>query len=289
MDPCELIVAKHRKWLERLEIAGLGPSNLTFDADFLGQDFPPDGGCELLGGGGGGGTSDPPLDDNYNPCDPDPSRCIVKTVTDTPPTPPVPPDQGPGICDLFPSACPGVGPAGGPVSILSVGGGGNISSLKKAYCSMMPSGNTMGISGGTGGTGTVPGSFEIVNNFDTGQSTVIASGGAGFGWNGGAQGSVNAGLLWGDVSQYTSGGMTTVAASGGAATRGFGLFGGSSSNGLNGGTPNFNVTSAGISWGGSLIPTPTLTINFTGSKSLFSLGSLGKANPMYWLRKPCHP
>ncbi|HEY6181809.1 MAG TPA: RHS repeat-associated core domain-containing protein, partial [Terriglobales bacterium] len=40
MDPCELIVAKHRKWRERLEIAGLGPSNLAFDSDFLGQDFP---------------------------------------------------------------------------------------------------------------------------------------------------------------------------------------------------------------------------------------------------------
>src|ERR1051326_3088885 len=110
MEPCELIVAKHRKWLERLEIAGLGPSNLPFDADFLGQDFP-DGGCDLVGGGGGGGggTSDPPLDDDYNPCDPDPSHCIVTTVTDTPPTPPAPPDQGPGICDLFPTACPGVG------------------------------------------------------------------------------------------------------------------------------------------------------------------------------------
>src|ERR1041384_1125789 len=63
MEPCELIVAKHRKWLERLEIAGLGPSNLPFDADFLGQDFP-DGGCDLVGGGGGGGGggSDLPLD-----------------------------------------------------------------------------------------------------------------------------------------------------------------------------------------------------------------------------------
>src|ERR1051326_3788213 len=81
MEPCELIVAKHRKWLERLEIAGLGPSNLPFDADFLGQDFP-DGGCDLVGGGGGGGggTSDPPLDDNYNPCDPGPGPRHLRSL-----------------------------------------------------------------------------------------------------------------------------------------------------------------------------------------------------------------
>src|SRR5271165_1313549 len=69
----------------------------------------------------------------------------------------------------------------------SGGGGGVLAKIKAAYCAALPSGRTLGLSGGTGGTGTVPGAAELVTNFDTGKTTVVVSGGAGFGWNGGAQ------------------------------------------------------------------------------------------------------
>jgi hypothetical protein len=37
--------------------------------------------------------------------------------------------------------------------------------------------------------------LEMVNNFDTGQSALVASGGVNFGWNNGAQGGGNVGLI----------------------------------------------------------------------------------------------
>jgi RHS repeat-associated protein len=133
MDPCISVVAKHKKWLERLEIAGLGPSASAFDSDFLGQDFPDGGGCDLLGGGGG--SSDPPLDGggNASPC----MRNGVPTICATAPgsmPPDVPPGTGSSAPDLGnpyyddPSNDPSQ--YFGPFHITPGGGGGGKIALK---------------------------------------------------------------------------------------------------------------------------------------------------------------
>jgi RHS repeat-associated protein len=173
-------------------------------------------------------------------------------------------------------------------------GGGLVQKIKSAFCKTLPSGRTIGVSGSTGGIGGVPGSVEIVTNFNTGQTSAVASGGVLVGWNGGAQASVNAGFIWGlgNNNANYSGGFTSGSASGGVFTGGFGIFGSSSSHGLNGGKPDFRVTSAGVSWGGSLIPLPTGGVSFTGTSQPVNLGSAGPPSNlgdylMYLLRRPC--
>ena len=146
----------------------------------------------------------------------------------------------------------------------------------------------MGVTGSIGGVGSVSGSVQAVTNYNSGQVSVSTSGGAQFGWNGGAQTSIFAGLVWGlgQANAGYSGGSTGI--SGSAVLGGFAT---STSRGLQGGAPNWNVTSAGLSVGASLIG-PTGAVSFTNTSSQVNIGGPGMpAQPldalMYLLRRLC--
>ena len=106
---------------------------------------------------------------------------------------------------------------------------------------------------------------EIVINYNTGQVSAFGFGGLQGGWNGGAQGSLYTGFVYGlngDNSNY-AGGFTGVSGS----TEGVGGFAAKSSGGLvphSGGIiPNGPVTVAGISASASLVPGATGTASVT--------------------------
>ena len=144
----------------------------------------------------------------------------------------------------------------------SVGGGGGQSTQTKApsngikskVCSAIPSGRTMGASGGLGGVGSVGGGGEVVLNYNSGQVSAFGFGGVQAGWNGGASGSVYTGFVYGlnNSNSNYSGGFTGV--NGGA---GLGGFAASSSGGLTGGASglaaNGAVNAGGMSFGGGLL------------------------------------
>lgn len=126
--------------------------------------------------------------------------------------------------------------------------------LKQKVCSAIPSGRTLGVSGGVGGIGSSGGGGELVVNYSTGQVSAFGFGGFQLGWNGGASGSVYSGYVWGlngSNSNY-SGGFTGV-----NGALGLGGFAESSSGGLTGGAggliPNGNVNAAGMSFGAGLL------------------------------------
>jgi hypothetical protein len=125
------------------------------------------------------------------------------------------------------------------------------SNLKQKICSALPTGRTVGVSGGLGGVGSVGGGGEVVINYQSGQVSAFDFGGVQVGWNGGASGSAYTGFVYGLNSSNSnySGGFTGV--NGGA---GFGGFAARSSGGLTGGAggllPTSGVTAAGVSFGG---------------------------------------
>jgi hypothetical protein len=173
------------------------------------------------------------------------------------------------------------------------GGGGVFQKIKAAYCKAVPSGGVTGVTGSTGGIGGTPGSLEVVVNYNSGQVSAFASGGASLGWNGGAQGSVFNGYVWGlgqDNKKY-SGGFTTI--SGGA---GPGFFLSHSSGGLKSPKPSGDVSAFGLSFGGSLIAGFTGSVsatNYTQSLNLPTataalLPSASNDYLMYLLRRPCN-
>ena len=72
-----------------------------------------------------------------------------------------------------------------------------ISKAKKAFCSAVPSGRSKSLSLAFGGIGAVSGDVDMVVNYNSGQSTLFATGGGGLGWNGGLSLTVTTGLVYG--------------------------------------------------------------------------------------------
>lgn len=159
-------------------------------------------------------------------------------------------------------------------------------SLKQKICSALPTGRTVGVSGGLGGVGSVGGGGEIVINYQSGQVSAFGFGGVQVGWNGGASGSAYTGFVYGlngSNSNY-SGGFTGV--NGGA---GFGGFAARSSGGLTGGAggllPTSGVTATGVSFGGGLLSGATGGVTATNYSNPFQFGAglsalIGNLNPI---------
>jgi RHS repeat-associated protein len=103
---------------------------------------------------------------------------------------------------------------GGESRVGGIGGGDGAAnnSIKQKICSAIPSGRTVGVSGGVGGVGSVVGGGELVINYDSGQVSAFGFGGAQVGWNGGLSAAVYSGFVWGLNSSNSnySGGFTGV-------------------------------------------------------------------------------
>ncbi len=83
------------------------------------------------------------------------------------------------------------GPGGG-------GDGGNgKGTLRKAYCRAIPSGRVMSLNGALGGLGAVGVEGDMVLNYNSGQTSLFATGGMSLGWNGGASATASTGLVYG--------------------------------------------------------------------------------------------
>jgi RHS repeat-associated protein len=67
----------------------------------------------------------------------------------------------------------------------------------QAYCSATPSGRTTSLSVASGGVGAVSGEIDTVVNYNSGQTSVFATGGFSFGWNGGLSLTSTSGLIYG--------------------------------------------------------------------------------------------
>jgi RHS repeat-associated protein len=86
---------------------------------------------------------------------------------------------------------------GAGVSASAPGPGQAPSGLRSAYCSTVPSGRSTSVGVAFGGLGSVSGSVDTVFNYNSGQTSVFATGGGAFGWNGGASLTVSTGLVYG--------------------------------------------------------------------------------------------
>lgn len=162
--------------------------------------------------------------------------------------------------------------------------------IGEKICNAIPSGRTVGVSGGLGLVGGPVGGGEIVINYDSGQMSAFAFGGTQVGWIGGAQGSAYTGFVYGlnDSNSNYSGGFT--GASGG---KGLGGFVQSSSGGLTGGPmPNGEVKAGGVSVGGSVltgINAGATATHYTKPLQLFKnpLGLGAIDPPLYVARQLC--
>lgn len=137
-----------------------------------------------------------------------------------------------------------------------------------------------------GGIGSVPGSVDMVVNYNSGQTSLFATGGGAAGWNGGASLTISTGLVYG--LDGTNGGFSGQFKGGSfyAPTPVPGVGGGGSV--THGG--GVTVTSAGLSaalagkygGGGSWTNTtkPLNTGNFSGFNTEDFIG--------YLLRRPCN-
>jgi hypothetical protein len=129
------------------------------------------------------------------------------------------------------------------------------------------------------------GSLELVTNYNTGQVSGFASGGVQAGLNGGAQGSVFSGFIWGPLQGNNSGysgGFTTGAFSPSA----LGVFGSASSGGVAGNPVTFTpggVKVVGVSVGGNLLNTATVTASATQYSQPISLGKYSGFGPLDWV------
>lgn len=169
-----------------------------------------------------------------------------------------------------------------------------IRKIGQGICDAIPSGRTIGASGVLGLVGGPTGGGELVVNYNSGQVSAFAYGGAQVGWNGGAQGSVYTGFVYGlnNSNSNYSGGFTGV--NGGA---GIGGFAASSSGGLTGGggglIPNTReVTAVGVSGGGSLLSGVSGGVTATNYTQPLQLGKnplgFGLIDPaLYLARQAC--
>ncbi len=71
------------------------------------------------------------------------------------------------------------------------------SKLKSLYCSVTPSGRSTSLSYAFGGIGSVNGEVDMVVNYNSGQTSVFATGGGAAGWNGGISLTGTTGLIFG--------------------------------------------------------------------------------------------
>jgi RHS repeat-associated protein len=166
--------------------------------------------------------------------------------------------------------------------------------IKQKICSSIPSGRTVGLSGGLGLVGGPVGGGEIVINYNSGQMSAFAFGGAQVGWIGGAQGSAYTGFVYGlnNSNSNYSGGFT-----GGNAGALVGGFGAASSGGLTGSTRDLipdprGVKAGGVSVGGSLLGGINGGLNATDYTKPLQLGKnpfgLGLVDPLlYQARQVC--
>jgi hypothetical protein len=120
---------------------------------------------------------------------------------------------------------------------------------------LIPSGRTIGVSGGVGAVGSVIGGGELVVNYDSGQVSAFVFGGAQVGWNGGLSGSLYSAYIYGldrSNSNYSAA-FTGVNAGAGIGS----VFVASSSGKLTGGArgllPNGRPTVVGGGVGASLV------------------------------------
>ena len=85
----------------------------------------------------------------------------------------------------------------------AVGGGGGSSGgstpsqLKSAYCSAVPSGRSTSVNVAFGGIGSVSGGVDMVVNYNSGQTSLFATGGGTVGWNGGLSLTAPTGMVYG--------------------------------------------------------------------------------------------
>jgi RHS repeat-associated protein len=190
---------------------------------------------------------------------------------------PLPP-QSPGQCDYV--GCAGSGGGGSGKS-----SNGVLQKVKSAYCSAVPSGRSTTVTVAAGGIGSVSGSVDTVVNYNSGQTSLFATGGGGLGWNGGGSLTATTGLVYGLGN--TNNGFSDQ-------FKGFNLYvpvapnvsaGGSRTSG-NGVT----VYSAGIS--GSLAGRVSLGGTWTNTTKPFDVGKFTGYSPIdylgYLLRRPCN-
>jgi hypothetical protein len=78
-----------------------------------------------------------------------------------------------------------------------VGGPINNFDAKEVYCKAVPSGSLTSLGIAFGGIGSVGGSIDTVHNYNSGQTSVFATGGFQAGWNGGGSVTETQGLIWG--------------------------------------------------------------------------------------------
>jgi len=154
---------------------------------------------------------------------------------------------------FYPGGSPGQGLHG---MLLDVGDfATSLGKIKQKICAAVPSGRTVGASGALGLLGGPVGGGEVVINYNSGQVSAFAFGGAQVGWNGAASGTVSSGFVYGlnDSNSNYSGGFTGV--SGAAAVGGFvQSSSGGLTNGARGVIPNpRGVTVGGVSAGASLL------------------------------------
>jgi len=164
--------------------------------------------------------------------------------------------------------------------------------VKQKICSTIPSGRTVGASGGAGGVGSVGGGGELLVNYNSGQVSAYGFGGVQVGWNGGLSGSLYGGFIWGLNSSNSNykGGFSGVNAG-----AGLGGFAASSSGGLTGGpsglVPNGAVRVGGIGLGGGLLGGFSGGVTATNYTKPLQLGKFWAFGPLdallYAARQVC--
>jgi hypothetical protein len=138
-----------------------------------------------------------------------------------------------------------------------------MSRLRQAVCSTVPQGRVATVGGSIGGIGSPTGSVSVVLNYNTGQTSLFATGGMQVGWNGGAQGQISAGFIYGALGPSSagySGDFSTASGSSGEGVGGYASFG-------------QGVQVYGASVGATLLPTPTAGVAVTETSQPLNLGN----------------
>jgi len=158
--------------------------------------------------------------------------------------------------------------------------------IKAAVCKYTPTGRSTSVSLAAGGIGSVSGSGDMVVNYNSGQTSLFATGGGGLGWNGGASLTATTGLVYGldgtnnGFKGVFKGGNLYVptpypgVSAGGSITNGAGV----------------TVVSAGA--GGALAGKYGFGGSWTNTTSPLNVGKFTGYSPIdyagYLLRRPCN-
>jgi RHS repeat-associated protein len=153
--------------------------------------------------------------------------------------------------------------------------------LKEDVCSVVPQGRVATVGGSVGGIGSPTGSVSVVLNYNTGRTSLFATGGMQVGWNGGAQVQVSAGLIYGALGPNSagySGEFSTASGSSGEGIGGYASF-----------AQGVQVYGAGV--GATLLPTPTAGVAVTETSQPLNVGG-GLSNPfdlaLFLARQACN-